>query len=43
MTPLRYNKTKELTGRPCEKIAWATTILAHPDILTTYEEGLRET
>jgi hypothetical protein len=38
--PLRYNQTKGLTGRPSEKIAWATTLLAHPDILTTDEEGL---
>jgi hypothetical protein len=27
---------------PIEKIAWATTILAHPDILSAYEEGLQE-
>jgi hypothetical protein len=38
-TPLRYNQAKELTGRPSEKIAWATTIMTHPDILTAYEEG----
>ena len=40
-TPLRFNQAKELIGRPSEKIAWATTILAHPDILTAYEEGLQ--
>ena len=39
-TPLRYNQAKGLTGRLSEKIAWATTIMAHPDILTAYEEGL---
>ncbi len=43
ITPLRYNQTKGLTGRPSEKIAWATTILAHSDILTAYEKGLQET
>jgi hypothetical protein len=43
MTPLRYNQTKGLKGRPSEKIAWATTLTAHPDILTSYEEGLQET
>jgi hypothetical protein len=41
-TPLRYNQTKGLTCRPSEKMAWATTLLAHPDILITYEEGLHE-
>ena len=35
-TPLSYNQTKGLTGRPIENIAWATTLMAHPDILTTY-------
>ena len=39
-TPLMYNYAKRLTGRPSKKIAWATTIMAHPDIITTYEEGL---
>jgi len=34
---------KGLTGRPSEKLAWATTLMAHPDILTTYDEGLQET
>jgi hypothetical protein len=34
---------KGLPGRPSEKIVWATTLLAHPDILTAYEEGLQET
>jgi len=42
-TPLRYNQTKGLIGRPNDKIALATTIMAHPDILTTYEDGLQET
>ena len=42
-TPLPYNQTKRLTGRPNENIAWATTLLAHPDILTKYEDGLQET
>jgi hypothetical protein len=41
-TPLRYNQPKGLIGRPIEKIAWAMTLLTHPDILTTYEEGLKE-
>ena len=40
-TPLRYNQTKGLISRPNEKIACATTLMAHPDILTTYEEGLQ--
>jgi hypothetical protein len=42
-TPLRYHKAKGLTDKPSEKIAWATTIMAHPDILTSYEEGLQKT
>jgi hypothetical protein len=41
-TPLRCNQTKRLKCRPSEKIAWATTLMAHPDILTTYEGGLQE-
>ena len=41
-TPLHYNQTKELTGRPSENFGWATTLMAHPDILTTYEEDLKE-
>jgi len=41
-TPLRYNQTTGLIGRPSKKTAWATTLMAHPDILTTYEEGLQE-
>ena len=41
-TPLRYNQTKGLTGRPNEKIAWATTLMSHQDILTSYEEGLHK-
>ena len=42
-TPLRYNQTKGLIGRPGEKIAWAITLMAHPYILTACEEGLQET
>jgi len=42
-TSLHYNQTKGLLGSPSEKIAWATTFMAHPDILTAYEEGLHET
>jgi hypothetical protein len=41
-TPLRYNQRKELISKPNEKMAWATTLMAHPYILTTYEESLRE-
>jgi hypothetical protein len=41
--PLRYNQAKGLTDRPSEKIAWATTIMEHPDILSAYEEGLQGT
>ena len=41
-TPLKFNQAKGLKGRPSEKIAWATTILAHPDILIDYEEGLQD-
>ncbi len=33
-TPLRYKQTKELIRKPSEKMAWATTLLAHPDIYT---------
>ncbi len=39
-TPHRYNQTKGLIGIPGEKVVWATTLLAHLDILTTYEEGM---
>jgi hypothetical protein len=42
LTPLRYNQTKGLTGRPSDKMAWATTILTHTDVLQAYEEGLQE-
>ena len=41
-TPLRYDQTKRLVSRPIETIAWATSIMAHPDIFTSYEEGLKE-
>jgi hypothetical protein len=41
-TPLHYNQTKRLTDKPSEKMAWATTLMTHPDILTAYEEGLQE-
>ena len=41
-TPLKYNQTKGIKCRPSEKIAWAITLIAHPDILTTYEKGLEE-
>jgi hypothetical protein len=34
-TPLRYNPTEELTSRPNEKTAWATTLMAHPGIITS--------
>jgi hypothetical protein len=34
-TPLRYNQTKELTGRPSDKIALATRLLTHTNVLTT--------
>jgi hypothetical protein len=40
LAPLQYNQTKELIGRPIDKIAWATTLLAHTDVLHAYEEGL---
>jgi len=39
---LRYNQTKGLTDRHIYRIAWATALMAHPDVLTTYEEGLQE-
>jgi hypothetical protein len=42
LTPLQYNMTKGLIGRPKDKIARATTLLAHTDVLQTYEEGLHE-
>jgi hypothetical protein len=42
LTPLRYNQTKGLTGRPIDKMAWATTILTHTDVLQACEEGLQE-
>ena len=39
---LQYNQTKGLIGRPSDKINWAITLLAHNDVLQTYEEGLQE-
>jgi hypothetical protein len=42
LTPLRYNQAKGLTSRPNDKMNWATTLLAHTDVLQAYEEGLRE-
>ena len=42
-TPIRYNRAKGLVGRSSEKIACATTIMAHPGIHTAYEEGLHGT
>ena len=40
LTPLRYNQTRGLTGRPSAKMAWATTILTHTDVLQAYDEGI---
>jgi hypothetical protein len=40
LTPLQYNQTKGLIGRPSDKIAWATTLLEHTDIFQAYEEVL---
>ena len=42
LTPLQYNHTKGLIGRPSDKIAWATTLLDHTDVLQAYEENLHE-
>jgi hypothetical protein len=42
LMPLEYNQTKGLIGRPSDKIAWATTLLGHTDVLHAYEEGLLE-
>ena len=42
LTPLRYNQTKGLTCKSNEKINWASTLLAHTDVLQAYEEGLQE-
>ena len=42
LTPLQYKQTKELIGRPSDKITWATTVLEHTDVLQAYEEGLHE-
>jgi len=33
LTPLQYNQTKGLVGRPSDKIAWALTLLGHSDVL----------
>jgi hypothetical protein len=42
LPPLEYNQTKGLTCRPNDTMVWATTLLAHIDVLQSYEEGLRE-
>jgi len=40
--PLHYNLTKGLTCRPSDTMVWATTMLAHDDVLHAYKEGLQE-
>ena len=42
LTPLQYNQSKGLIGRPSDKIDWATTLLGHTDVLQAYEEGMME-
>ncbi len=42
ITPLQYNQSKGLIGRPSDKIVWATTLLGHTNVLQAYEEGLLE-
>jgi hypothetical protein len=42
LIPLQYNHTKDLTGRPNDKIAWSITLLGHTDVLQAYEGGLME-
>ena len=37
---LQYNETKGLTCMLNDMMAWATTRLAHTDVLQAYEEGL---
>ncbi len=33
LTPLRYNQTKGFTCKLSKKMAWATTLLTHTDVL----------
>ena len=42
LAPLQYNQTKGFIGRPSDKIAWATSLMEHTDVLQAYEEGLHE-
>ena len=42
LAPLQYNQTKGLIGIPNDKIAWATTLMEHTDVLQAYEESLQE-
>jgi hypothetical protein len=42
LTPLQYNQSKSLIGRPSDKINGAITLLGHTDVLQAYEEGLLE-
>jgi hypothetical protein len=37
LAPLRYNQTKGFSGRPNDKMTWATTMLTHSDVLQAYE------
>jgi hypothetical protein len=42
LTPLQYNQSRGLIGRPSDKITWATSMLGHTDVLQAYEEGMLE-
>jgi len=42
LPPLQYNQTKGLTCTPNNKMAWATTLLAHTDVLQAFEEGVQD-
>jgi hypothetical protein len=42
MSPLQFNQTKSLLGRPGNKTTWATTLLEHTDVLQAYEAGMQE-
>ena len=42
LTPLQYNQTKGRIGRPSDKIALATAMLYHMDVLQAYEDGLQK-
>ncbi len=42
ITPLRYNQSKGLIGRPSDKITWPTTLLGHTDVPQAYKECLLE-